>query len=133
MQTIEGFELAAERFPRLEPDETLTFAAWLEFASVNGCADWKHPLLLLTSHRLIISKDKRIGKLKADFAIAWPEVSTVSGGPWHGTYSPLIQLDVQTLRGTLALPVENVHAVDIEGAIRSGYLNNPNHPAHRKS
>jgi hypothetical protein len=133
VQTIEGSELSAKFLSCLEPGETPTFAAWLEFASVNGGADWKHPLLLLTSHRLIISKEKLLGKPKPDFAIAWSEVSTVSGGPWHGTYNPLIQLDVQTLRGTLSLPVNNVHAVDIESAIRAGYQNNLSCPAHRRS
>jgi hypothetical protein len=133
VQTIEGSELEAKYLSCLESGETPTFAAWLEFASVNGAADWKRPLLLLTSHRLIISKEKLFGRPKADFTITWPEVSAVSGGPWHGTYSPLIQLDVQTLRGTLSLPVKNVHAVDIEGSIRAGYLSNPNHPAHRQN
>ncbi|MGH3155113.1 MAG: hypothetical protein ACRDNF_00845 [Streptosporangiaceae bacterium] len=133
MQTIEGSELAAKYLSCLEPGETPTFATWLEFASVNGAADWKRPLLLLTSQRLIISKEKLFGKPKADFTITWPEVSSVSGGPWHGTYNPLIQLDVQTRRGALALPVKNVHAVDVESAIRAGYLSNPNHPAHYQS
>jgi hypothetical protein len=133
VNTVEGSELAAKYLSCLEPGETPRFAAWLEFASVGGGADWKHPLLLLTSHRLIISKEKLFGKPQADFAITWLEISTVSSRPWYGAYSPLIQLNVQTLQGALALPVKNVHAADIEGAIRAGYLNNPNHPAHLRS
>lgn len=132
MQTINGAELAAKYLSCLEAGETPTFAAWLEFASVNGGADWKHPLLLLTSHRLIISKEKLLGRPSADFAVTWPEVSTVRGGPWHGAYNPLIQLDVTTVRGNLALPVQTVYASDVESAIRAGYINNPDHPANRR-
>lgn len=128
MQTVEGYELAAKYLSCLEPGEAPTFAAWLEFASVNGSADWKHPLLLLTSRRLVICREKSFGRPKADFAIGWPEVSTVKGGPWRGVFNPLIQLDVQTSRGTLALPVKTVHAVDIESAVRAGYLNSRNQP-----
>lgn len=133
MQTIEGYDLAAKYLACLEPGEVATLAAWPEFASVNGTADWKHPLLLLTSKRLILVREKRFGKPSADFAITWPEVSRVSSGPWHGAFNPLIELEVQILRGALALAVQTAQAVDIESAIRAGYLSNPDHPANRRS
>lgn len=133
MQTVEGVGLEAKYLSCLERGETATFAAWLAFASVNGGDEWKHPLLLLTDKRLIVSKERLFGRPRVDFAVTWAEVSTVRSGPWSGTFSPLIQLDVLTLRGTLALPVKNIIASNIEGAIREGYLSNPNHPAHRRS
>jgi hypothetical protein len=45
----------------------------------------------------------------------------VTSGPWRGTYNPLIQLDVQTSRGTVSLAVQNLYATDVESAIRAGY------------
>ena len=99
----------------------------------SGEADWKQPLLLLTSHRLIVSKNRLFGNPKADFTISWPEVSAVQACPWHGTYSPLVQLEVHTARGILTLPVRNIHAVEVESAIRSCYLGDPRYPADRHS
>jgi hypothetical protein len=130
MKTVEGAELDdAKYLPLLAPGEALAFAARLAFASVNGGPDWREPFLILTSQRLIISKDKLFGKPKLDYAITWPEVSTVDNGPWNGTFNPLVQLDVRTARGTLALPVRTLYAADVESAIRAGYLSNPGHPA----
>jgi hypothetical protein len=57
----------------------------------------------------------------------------VTGGPWRSAYNPLIQLDVQTIHGILALPVQTVHATDTESAIRAGYLSNLGHPVYRRS
>jgi hypothetical protein len=130
MQILGGPELNAKYLSLLEPSETPAFAVLLAFASVNGGPDWRSPVLLLTNQRLIISKEKLLGKPKADFAIGWPEVSTVDSGPWNGTYNPLIQLDVRTGRGVLSLPVRALYAAETEGAIRAGYLGNPDHPAH---
>ena len=118
MQTVEGFKLSAKQVSWLGPDETLTFAVRLAFASVNGASDWREPLLILTNTRLVISKNKMFGAHKADYAVPWSEVSAVSNGPWHGAFNPLIQLDVRTARGVLMLPVANIYATEVENAIR---------------
>jgi hypothetical protein len=126
VKTVNGSELPKKYLSCLATGETPTFAAWLESAMVNGAAVWKHPLLLLSTQRLIICKERTLGTPNADFAITWPEVSAVKSGPWRGSYSPLIQLDVQTRHGRLTLPVQNIYAVDTETAIRVGYLGNHN-------
>ena len=122
MQILGGPELNAKYLSLLAPSETPAFAVLLAFASVGGGTDWRSPVLLLTNQRLIISKERLLGKPKADFAIAWPEVSTVDSVPWNGTYNPLIQLDVRTSRGIVSLPVRTLYASDTESAIRAGYL-----------
>ena len=131
MQILGGPELNGKYLSLLAPGETPEFAVLLAFASVNAGPDWRSPILLLTNERLILSKEKLLGKPKADFAIAWPEVSTVDSGPWNGTYNPLVQLDVQTSRGTVSLPVRTLYAAETESAIRTGYLSNPGHPGNR--
>jgi hypothetical protein len=130
MQLADGRELGQKFLSCLEPGETPTFAAWLMNATVNGGSSWSIPLLLLTSHRLIISKEKLLGRPKADFAVAWPGVSTVGSGSiaLHG-----IELIVTTTRVTVSVVVRSEHAVEVESAIRAGYLSNPGHPAHRRT
>ena len=88
---------------------------------MNGGAHWTVPLLLLTNRRLVISKDKMVGKPKADFMAEWSDVSSVRGQLWNGG-GPQIQLLVQTRHATVELIVQPQHAVDVESAIRSGYL-----------
>jgi hypothetical protein len=79
--------------------------------------------LLLTDRRLIITRERLLGKAKADFQAAWGDVQKVEGALWNGG-GPQIQLLVHTVR--MPVPVELIvqpqHAVQVESAIRSGYL-----------
>lgn len=129
MKTVEGRELTEKQLALMEPGEIPTFAVGLSFATVGDGATWKMPLLLLTDRRFIISKDKLLGKPKADFATAWLDVSTVRSG----SITPyFIELIVQTARGNISVVSLSQYAAEVEGAIREGYLSNPNHPAHRR-
>ena len=91
MRTIEGHALTNKELRVIEPGEEPEFAARPMFATINDGEHWQGPLLLLTDRRLVISKDKLIGRPKADFTADWSEVSKVSGEPWNGG-GPLIQL-----------------------------------------
>ena len=129
MKTVEGQELTEKQLAIIEPGETPTFTAWLSFATVGGGDTWKMPLLLLTNRRFIISKEKLLGKPKANFAASWSDVSTVGSG----SITPIfIELIVQTARGNISVVTLSQHAVEVEAAIRTGYLSNPNHPAHHR-
>ena len=129
MKTIEGRELTEKQLAIIEPGEIPTFASGLSFATVGDGNTWKMPLLLLTNRRFIISKDKLLGKPKADFVTAWPNVSTVGSG----SITPyFIELIVQTARGSISVVALSQYAAEVEAAIRAGYLSNPNHPAHRR-
>lgn len=122
MDTVEGGRLAEKELAALlQPGESGVFAARPSYATVGHGANWAMPLLLLTDKRLIISKDKLIGKRKADHSVAWSEVTTVSGELWNGG-GPQIQLIVQCTQGDIELIVQPQWAVDVESAIRSGYL-----------
>jgi hypothetical protein len=128
MKMVTGQELTAKQLTLIEPGEIPTFAAWLMNARVRAGENWSIPLLLLTNRRLIISKEKLLGKPKANFAIAWSEVSTVGSG----SITPnAIELIVTTARGAISVVVSPQYAVEVESAIRAGYLSNPNHPANR--
>ncbi len=63
-----------------------------------------------------------MGKPKADFTAEWSDVSSVKGQLWNGG-GPQIQLLVQTRSASVELIVQPQHAVDVESAIRAGYLN----------
>ena len=65
MQILGGPELNAKYLSPLAPSETPAFAVLLAFASVGGGTDWRSPVLLLTNQRLIISKERLLGKPKA--------------------------------------------------------------------
>lgn len=121
VSTVEGGELSAKELSVLEGDEQLVFAARPTYATVSGGEHWSLPLLLLTNRRMVISKDKLIGKRRANFSSDWSDVSTVGGELWNGG-GPQIQLIVRTRGGDVELIVQAQHAVDIESAIRSGYL-----------
>jgi len=121
MQTVEGHKLRGKQLVIIEPGENPTFAARPSFATVSGGAHWQLPLLLLTNRRFVISREKLIGKPKADFAAEWSEVSGVAGKLWNGA-GPLIQLLVQTTGASVELLVNSAHAADVESAIRAGYL-----------
>ncbi|HET9975063.1 MAG TPA: hypothetical protein VFQ68_43000 [Streptosporangiaceae bacterium] len=120
MHTIEGRALTNKELRVIEPDEEPAFAARPMFATVNDGEHWQGPLLLLTDRRLIISKDKLIGRPKADFAADWSEVSKVRGEPWNGG-GPLIQLVVQANHASIELIMQPQHAVEVESAIHNGY------------
>jgi len=121
MRTVEGHKLRGKRLVIVEPGETPTFAARPSFAAVGGGMPWQLPLLLLTDRRFVISREKLIGKPKADFAAGWPEVSGVEGKLWNGA-GPLIQLLVRTKGASVELLVPPTYAADVESAIRAGYL-----------
>ena len=121
MRTVEGTELGAKDLAMLDAGEEPTFAARPTFATVGAGGHWSTPLLVLTTRRLVLSKDRLLGKPKADFAVSWPEVRAVSGELWNGG-GPQIQLIVDTARAQVELIVPPEHAVDVESAIRSGYL-----------
>jgi hypothetical protein len=124
LKAVQGFELTAKDLSVLAPGESAQFAARVPWVYLNA-AELREPLLVLTDQRLIITGQRLLGKRKADFAAPWREVRTVDSGPWHGTFNPLIQLDVQTSRGTVGLAVQTLYAADVESAVRAGYLSNP--------
>jgi hypothetical protein len=121
VRTVEGGELTSKELGLLDSGETATFAARPSYATVGVGAHWNMPLLLLTDRRLVISRDKLVGKRKADFAVGWSEVSSVSGELWNGG-GPQIQLIVRSQRSDVELIVQPQYAVDVESAIRAGYL-----------
>jgi hypothetical protein len=128
MELTGGAEISPHYLTYLEAGEVPTFGTWLSLAVVNG-QEWKIPLLLLTDRRFIISKKRIVGKPRADLALPWANVSTIGSG----TISPaFIELIVSTTRGPIPIHVLPQHAADVEGAIRTGYLSNPAHPAHRR-
>jgi len=118
--TIEGRALTNKELGLIESGEEPAFAARPMFVTVNDGEHWQSPLLLLTDRRLVISKDKLIGRPKADFTADWSEVSKVRGEPWNGG-GPLIQLVVQTNHASIELIMQPQHAVEVESAIRNGY------------
>lgn len=122
MDTVEGHNLTNKHLSLIDADETPTFAARPSFATVGPVgAHWTAPLLLLTSRRLIISKDRFLGQPKADFSEEWGDISSVKGQLWNGG-GPQIQLLVQTRYTSIELIVQPQFAVEVESAIRSGYL-----------
>jgi hypothetical protein len=121
MQTVEGHKLRGKQLVIVEPGETPTLAARPSFATVSGGSHWKLPLLLLTDRRFVISREKLIGRPKADFAAEWSEVSGVAGKLWNGA-GPLIQLLVQAKGASIELLMQPAHATDVESAIRAGCL-----------
>jgi hypothetical protein len=121
MQTVEGHDLTSKDLSFLAQDETPTFAARPSYATVGQGAHWATPLLLLTNRRLLISKDRLIGKPKADFSAEWSDISSVKGQLWNGG-GPKIQLLVQTRHTRVELIMQPEHAVDVESAIRAGYI-----------
>lgn len=121
MRTIEGGELTAKELGLLDEGEVARFAARPSYATVQGGANWQMPLLLLTDRRLVISKEKLVGKRKADFQAGWSEVHSVRGELWNGG-GPQIALYATTARGEVELIVQPQLAVDVESAIRTGYL-----------
>lgn len=121
MRTVEGSELTSKELGLLEPGETPTFAARPSFATVTSGDHWDLPLLLLTDRRMVISKDKLLGKRKANFSAYWSDISGITGELWKGG-GPQIQLIVRSSAGEVELIVQPEYAVDVESAIRSGYL-----------
>jgi hypothetical protein len=122
MQTVEGHELTDKELSIIDLPETPKFAARPSFVTVGAGVHWATPLLLLTNRRLLISKDRLIGKRKADFSAEWSDISSVRGELWNGG-GPQIRLLVQARRTSVELIVQPQHAVDVESAIREGYLN----------
>jgi hypothetical protein len=121
MQTVEGRDLTAKELSLVGGDETPTFAARPTFVTVGRGQPITAPLLLLTSKRLVIARDKIIGKLRADYSADWSDVLSVAGQLWRGS-GPQIELLVRARPADLQLVVQAIHAVDIESAIRHGYL-----------
>jgi hypothetical protein len=121
MNTVEGGPVSAKELSLLEPGENPTFAARPSYATIREGDHWSLPLLLLTDRRLVISKEKVIGRRKIDLSVAWSEVAGVHGELWNGG-GPQIQLIIDTNQDGIELIVAAEHAVDVESAVRSSYL-----------
>jgi hypothetical protein len=123
MKTVEGQALDAKFLTLLESGESAVFAARPSYATVRPGVHWDNAALLLTDRRFVISKDKLFGKPKPDFAAGWSDVERVEGSLWNGG-GPQIQLLVFNSRTVdpIELIVSPEHAVEVESAIRSGYL-----------
>jgi hypothetical protein len=123
VKTIEGYDIDRKTLTVIGADETAVFAARPSFATVHPGVHWDASTLLLTDQRMIITKDRLLGKAKADFGVEWAAVRSVQGTLWNGG-GPQIQLLV--FNAQTAQPVELIvqpqHATDIESAIRAGYL-----------
>ena len=82
-------ELSAKQSALLEPGEhPPTLIAFPVSASTPDGQQFggsKSMLLFITDRRLIVAKDKLVGKLKPDFSIGWADVHTVLGRifGWH--------------------------------------------------
>jgi hypothetical protein len=126
MKTIEGYDLDQKVLTLLQPNEAPKFAARPSFATVRPPQHWDATSLLLTDKRMLISKDRLFGKAKADFAAQWSEVSHVEGVLWNGG-GPQIQILVSNslTMFPIELIVQPQYAVEVESAIRAGYLNSP--------
>ena len=123
MKTVEGHDVDRKALALLEEGESPAFAARPSYVTVDGGAHWDATTLLLTDRRLVVTKDRLFGKGKADVSLAWPAVESVRGELWKGA-GPKIQLLVETAqaRGPIEMIVSPEHAVEVESAIRSGYL-----------
>lgn len=122
MQTVEGHELTSKELGIISSGEIPTFAARPSYATVGALGShWTTPLLLLTNKGLLIRKERLIGKPKADFSAEWSDITSIRGELWNGG-GPQIQLLVQTKRAPVELIVQPQYAVDIESAIRTGYI-----------
>ena len=123
MKTVEGTEVSGKVLALLGAGESATFAARPAYATVRSGVNCSGAVLLLTSRRMLIIKDRVFGKPKADFAVDWTEVIRVEGSLWKGG-GPKIQLLVfnSRTREPVELIVAPQHAAVVESAIRSGYL-----------
>ena len=123
MKTVEGYPLDRKTLALLESGESAVFAARPSYVTVDGGTRWDGPTLLLTDRRLVVTKDRLFGKAKADVSIEWRAVRSVRGELWQGG-GPKIQLLVENdrTRAPIEMIVPPEHAVDVESAIRSGYL-----------
>jgi hypothetical protein len=123
MVTVEGHDVNEKVLMLLVAGETPVFAARPSYATVDAGAHWDSITLLLTDRRLIFAKDRLFGKAKADFEAPWADVRTVEGSLWNGG-GPQIQLLIHVIHRDV--PIELIvppqHAVDVESAIRTGYL-----------
>lgn len=123
MQTVEGREVDAKPLALLDSDENPVFAAHPKYVTARRGQHWNNALLLLTDRRLLIARDKQFGRAKADFAASWGQISSVQGELWNGG-GPDIQLLIST--AVASAPIEVIvkpeYAVEVESAIRAGYL-----------
>lgn len=119
---VEGLELDPKIVSLTATDESVVFAATPRYVTVGAGSHWMMPALVLTNRRLVISKE-RLFKRRLDFAVGWADVGRVDGGLWKGG-GPSIQLLVCDPLGSqiLELIVDPQYAVDVESAIRSGYM-----------
>jgi hypothetical protein len=123
VKTVEGYDVDRKALTLIGANEMSVFAARPSFATVHPGIHWDASTLLLTDRRMIITKDRLLGKAKADFEVGWAAVRNVQGALWNGG-GPQIQLLVHNPQ--TAQPVELIvqpqHAADVESAIRAGYL-----------
>ena len=123
MKTVEGYDVDRKAISVLADGEVAVFAARPSFATAVAGIHWDATTLLLTERRLIIVKDRIFGKGRADCSIEWEDVRSVEGSLWNGG-GPQIQLLVYSARSDepIELIVRPQEAVEIESAIRAGYL-----------
>jgi hypothetical protein len=119
VETVDGHQLTARDFVLLQERERLAAAARPWRVAVGSEPHWPTPLLLLTDRRLVVSKDRRIGRRRADFEAEWSAVSSVSEPLWNGGQG--IQLLLYASSTLLELILQPRYAAVIESVIRAGY------------
>jgi hypothetical protein len=122
-----GKELDAKIVALLEVDESPVFDACPKYANFGRGTRLTLPTLLLTNRRLLLYKD-RLFRARFDFAVEWSNVGTVEGDLWRDGDGRSIQLLVRDPNGSVCveLIVLPQYAVDVESAIRSGYMDGRN-------
>ncbi|MDQ8043322.1 MAG: hypothetical protein AAGC46_00880 [Solirubrobacteraceae bacterium] len=120
MKRIDGAALPNGIDRSLQHGEEIRVVATPKYATPRPGQHW-NASLVLTSHRLIVSKERLFGKAKIDYDVPWSLVEGVEGQLWKGG-GPDIQLIVRTTQGALELIVPPLHAVEVESAIRDGYI-----------
>ncbi len=119
MKTVEGYDVDGGVLALVGADEVPVFAARPSYATAHPGAPWDSTTLLLTDRRLVITKDRFLGKAKADFDIEWNQVVSIEGSLWMGG-GPKIQLLVHNhqTHEPIEFVVQPEHAVAVESAIR---------------
>lgn len=123
MRTVEGIEVGHRISSILAPGEAIRFAARPSYVTVRAGVHWSNATLLTTDRRLLVVRDRRFGRSKADLELQWEDVRTIEGALWKGG-GPKIQLLIHLMRATqpVELIVDPEYAAKIETAVRTGYL-----------
>src|SRR4051794_40889750 len=105
-------ELTRKQMALLDTGENVVLAYRPLEAKVDG-ATWQVPTLVCTDRRIIVTKDKLIGKPRAEYEAPFASVSEVRGEPWWGGSAGTILLTVEASVGAIALVVKPEDAVDV--------------------